>query len=164
MVMAFSAALLPWLLTASIAPTAGATHNILFKGSAQSAIELAGDTATVLDDRGRPIYKANREFLLTVARNPSGRIQEWDSVRQLVRISTGNAPSAWLSCKELKAMPIACTDVRLTASTNGKIEITGRAGRVRAAASRNASGPAGATGLPTCPGDPRCPKIGGSGS
>lgn len=139
----------------AIAATAGA--NVVFRGDAQSRAELVGPTAVAVDAAGRPLYSAGSHYLFTQAANPARRVQEWNPKLQLVRINSGKAEPLWLRCADLKPMAIACSTMRIQATSDGRIEIGQPVGRQRSMGSDQ--GPFDAGGVPACPGDPRCPRL-----
>jgi hypothetical protein len=148
------------LIGESGAASAASSSNLVFRGAAQSCAELAGDTAIALDASGEALFVAGPDFLFAFAGNPSRRVHEWNPVRQLVRISADGMRPVWLRCSDLKAMPIACTTLRLRPLGDGKIEVGQPVGGVRAL-DEEAAGMPDARGIPACPGDPRCPRPGG---
>lgn len=148
------------LVSGASPASATSDMNVVFRGAAQSRAELAGSTAVAVDATGKPLFVAGADFLFASARNSSRRIHEWDPVRQLVRISAADSKPLWLRCSDLKAMPIACTTIRVRALSDGKIEIGQPVGGVRAL-SGDSPADLNARGIPACPGDPRCPRPGG---
>lgn len=143
-------------------PAVGAPPDstVTFRGAAQSRVELAQRTAVALDTSGKPLFVADSKFLFAYAGNPSRRAQEWDPVRQRVRISVGKSMPLWLRCADLKPMAIACTGLRFRAMRDGSIEIGAPVGGTRSRSDQGAVLP-GAGAIPACPGDPRCPRPGG---
>ena len=123
---------------------------------ALAASEPASDTiqyrvpeALVVDKDGKPLFRAQRDFLLQISGNPDGRIVAYDPAGRRVRVSAHNP--WWIPCSELQPQAIACAQparpktrsimLPPQASVPGEA-ITEPVGR----------------GVPSCPGDPRCPK------
>jgi hypothetical protein len=142
----------------------------LAQGFALTVVEFGGgpdqlvtlNTAKVVtyDDADTPLYKADRNFLFggtSKLGNPAGRVFAWDLERRKVRISAAGKPQVWLACSEIKAMSIACS-TSLRIANDGSLVITG----MGAEGGKRGKEPfevnaAGASRLPDCPGDPRCP-------
>lgn len=111
-------------------------------------IEFRVPTALVVDKTGKPLFRAPRDFLLTVAGNAEGRVVGYDPVQKRVLVSSHN--SWWVSCDYLQPQSVACavTPTRKTRSVAFG-DLVGAKPEV---------GPAETAGIPACPGDPRCPK------
>lgn len=111
-------------------------------------IEFREQSALVVDKTGKPLFRAPRDFLLTVAGNADGRVIQYDPAQRRVLVSTHN--SWWVSCDYLQPQSVACaaTPTRKTRSVAfGDLVGT-----------KPETGPADTAGIPACPGDPRCPK------
>lgn len=111
-------------------------------------IEFRDQNALVVDKRGKPLFRAPRDFLLTVAGNADGRVLEYDPAQRRVLVSSHN--SWWVSCDDLQPQSVACavTPARRTRSVTFD-DLVG---------SKPETGPGETAGIPACPGDPRCPK------
>jgi hypothetical protein len=130
---------------------------VQFAGGPDQIVEFIGAKAVVYGIDDKPLFRGARAFILGFTGNASGRVYAWDIARAKVRISPAQRPPVWLSCSELKAMPLACS-TSLRIASDGALVVSGpkTGGPVRG------TGPVeidnGALGrLPDCPGDPRCP-------
>jgi len=94
-------------------------------------IQLSGDTAVAYSARGTAIFRGDLPFLLAYVGTDG---QVFDTKEGKVRISPDGAPQVWVKCSELKGVA-SCAN-----QSEADTQLT------RAA------------GIPTCPGDPRCPK------
>jgi len=129
---------------------------ILLAALLAAAAEPAADTiqyrvteALVVDKDGKPLFRAPRDFLLTVAGNPEGRVIAYDPERRTVRVSEYNP--WWISCDQLQPLVQACQAAAPKRKTRG-LKLPPQSGDDTAL-----TGPE-ARGVPSCPGDPRCPK------
>lgn len=102
--------------------------------------------ALVVDKDGKPLFRASRDFLLSIAGNPEGRVLAYDPGRRMIRVSEHN--SWWIPCSQLRPQAVACAEPprRKTRS------ITWPSSPGDPAISPEARG------VPNCPGDPRCPS------
>lgn len=89
--------------------------------------------AMIFDDARAPSFKSDRSFALEAADNPQGRIFAFD--RHLVRITPSGRPGLWVRCADLEPGLPYCAAPAAT----GPLEMP-------------------RSGLPLCPGDPRCPR------
>lgn len=111
-------------------------------------IEFRAPNALVVDKSGKPLFRAPRDFLLAVAGNAEGRVLDYDPVQKRVLVSTYN--SWWIPCDYLQPQSVAC--------------VTGPTRKTRSVAfgdlvgSKPDPAPSETAGIPSCPGDPRCPK------
>ena len=104
--------------------------------------------ALVVDKDGKPLFRAPRDFLLTISGNPEGRVIAYDAARRMIRVSAHNP--WWISCSQVQPQSVACAEppkpktrsIRLPRAEAPADAITGPDGR----------------GVPSCPGDPRCPS------
>ena len=111
-------------------------------------IEFRVPNALIVDKAGKPLFRAPRDFLLTVAGNAEGRVLEYDPALRRVLVSPHN--SWYVSCDYLQPQSVACaaTPTRRTRSvTFGDL-----------VSSKPETAPGETAGIPACPGDPRCPK------
>lgn len=124
-------------------------HSVLILLAAGTAtaepepIRFKADSAVVSDALGRPLFRAGPAYLFPLAGNPGGKVVRYDSARRRVLV-TAASPEWWLDCAELEPMAEACAPLR-------------RRGANRAAADTPAALDLG-RGVPSCPGDPRCPR------
>ena len=102
--------------------------------------------AVVVDKNGNPLFRAKRDFLLQVAGNPAGKVLAYDSVNRRVLVSDHNP--WWITCDQLQPQAVACAMRRQTRGGASRGPMPGLGEEM-------------ARGLPSCPGDPRCPKGGG---
>ena len=144
----------------------GARYSVLvpnMKGY-ERAVAAKADSIVVFGDDNTPLFRGSPSFALGFAGNQDGRVYEWDTVRQRVRISPPGQPGAWVACNDVAPMTIACSGV-LRISSEGKLVLENR--RAGAGGLRGGDeGPVDSAGVPpgavpNCPGDPRCPRVGG---
>lgn len=123
--------------TASPAVTTPAAEVIAFKH----------DDVLVVDAAGAPLFRSSRDYLLKMARNPTGAVVRHDPAGKRVLLSNAG-PEYWVRCAELAPMATSCPAPPARPAT--------RSIRIPSAGSPDAG--LAARGLPACPGDPRCPK------
>ena len=121
---------------------------------AGSAAETPAETiqyrvaeALVVDKDGKALFRAPRDFLLTISGNPDGRVLAYDAAQRRVRVSEHNP--WWIPCSQLQPQAVACAapaKPRTRSISLPKAEPPEAVG----------AGPDG-RGVPSCPGDPRCP-------
>jgi hypothetical protein len=125
---------------------------VLFAGTdappAAEIIQYRVQEALVVDKDGKPLFRAPRDFLLQISGNPTGRILGYDAARNMVRVSEHNP--WWIPCSQLQPQAVACAQVAKP-KTRGL--------RLPPQSSQPGDEP-DARGVPSCPGDPRCPKVG----
>lgn len=133
------------LLLAALLAGAGA-------GPAVETIQYRAPEALVVDKDGKPLFRAPRDFLLTVAGNPDGRILAYDPAKQRVLVSEHNP--WWIPCSHIQPQAVACAlpAKRKTRSITLPPQVP--------AAGGDATIEAEGRGVPSCPGDPRCPSGG----
>ena len=104
--------------------------------------------ALVVDKDGKPLFRAPRDFLLTISGNPDGRVLAYDAAKRMVRVSEHNP--WWIPCSQLQPQSVACAEApkRKTRSIS-----------LPRSTADDATAP-DARGVPSCPGDPRCPSGG----
>ena len=117
---------------------------------APDVIQYRVTEALVVDKDGKPLFRAPRDFLLTIAGNPDGRVVAYDSARRMVRVSEHNP--WWISCSQLQPQAVACAASAAAKPKTRSIKLPPQAG-----ADDTAALPEG-RGVPSCPGDPRCPS------
>ncbi len=103
----------------------------------------------VYDSDGIPLFRGKRDFVLRVARNPTGEVVTYDAATRRVRVSKVGT-ELWLHCAELEPMAASCPQAANNRSRSGAI--------------RGGDDPASSTiesraDIPSCPGDIRCPKL-----
>lgn len=111
--------------------------------AAEPALRFKADSVMVSDALGRPLFRAGPAYLFPLAGNPDGRVIRYDSSRRRVLVSAG-APEWWIDCAELEPAGDTCAPLR-------------RRGANRGASDTPAALELG-RGVPSCPGDPRCPR------
>jgi hypothetical protein len=130
---------------------------VLLGGAAADAalesFQYRAAEALVVDKNGKPLFRTSRDFLLTVSGNPEGRVLDYDAERRMVRVSDNNP--WWIPCDELQPLTNACQAGPSKPRTRG-LRLPPQNG---GSDGGEAGGPAG-RGVPSCPGDPRCPKAG----
>lgn len=122
---------------------------------ALAASEPAGDTiqyrvaeALVVDKDGKPLFRAPRDFLLQISGNPDGRVVAYDPAGRRVRVSAHQP--WWIPCSQLHPQAVACS-VPAKPKTRS-ISLPPQSAPPGEAAIEEAG-----RGVPSCPGDPRCP-------
>lgn len=130
-----------FLLAALLAAAAPAAETIHYRVT----------EALVVDKDGKPLFRAPRDFLLTIAGNPDGRVIAYDSERRAVRVSEHNP--WWIPCDQLQPLALACQAAAPKPKTRG-LKLPPQSG---AAPDDTAMTQPDARGVPSCPGDPRCP-------
>lgn len=104
--------------------------------------------ALVVDKDGKPLFRAPRDFLLTISGNPEGKVLAYDAAKRMVRVSEHNP--WWIPCSQLQPQSVACAEAAKPKT---------RSISLPRPASDSATVP-DARGVPSCPGDPRCPSGG----
>lgn len=133
--------LLRMILAASALAMAGP---VIAAGTVET-VQLKESTAVAYGPGGIPLFRAERDFILSYAGSADGRIIETNQVNGRVRISADGQSEVWLSCDELAAEIASCEGAGV--STRGfAVPVSRR--KVRGG------------GVPNCPGDVRCPKLG----
>ena len=116
-------------------------------GSAADSIQYRAPEALVVDKDGKPLFRAPRDFLLTIAGNPDGRVLAYDAARRQVRVSEHNP--WWIPCDQLQPQAVACAEAPRPKTRSIKLPQAGAG---------DTAGIPEARGVPSCPGDPRCPS------
>lgn len=130
---------------------------IQFVGGPPQIAQWTGAETVVYGDDDTPLLVGPRDYVLTFAGNPSGRVFAWDTARQKVRVSDVGRDGVWLSCEDLEPMSIACaSSFRL--SDSGEL-LVDEPSRVRPPTRGSVATESVARGLPVCPNDPRCPRL-----
>lgn len=104
--------------------------------------------ALVVDKDGKPLFRAPRNFLLTISGNPDGRVLAYDPARRMVRVSDHNP--WWIPCSQLQPQAIACAEAPKPKTRSIKLP-------PQSLAPADAAAMPDGRGVPSCPGDPRCP-------
>ena len=114
---------------------------------ASDVITLKNADVMVVDAANQPLFRSSRDYLLKMANNPAGQVVRYDPVGKRVLVSSAG-PEYWVHCAELSPMAASCPASPPRPATRS-IKIP-----------RGTAGDSGlaSRGLPTCPGDPRCPK------
>jgi hypothetical protein len=115
-------------------------------GPAAETIQYRVPEALVVDKDGKPLFRAPRDFLLTISGNPEGRVVAYDVARRQVRVSEHNP--WWIPCSQLQPQAVACAEAPRPKTRSIRLPQT--------ASGDTAAMPDG-RGVPSCPGDPRCP-------
>lgn len=113
-------------------------------------VQLRTPVAIAYDAVYEPRFEAELPYILRVASNPEGRVFGFDQRRRMVRVSADGAEPLWLSCDQVEAAGDYCSTPAAPQAVR-----PARPRRMRMGAIRGDS----ARGLPSCPGDPRCPKM-----
>lgn len=95
-------------LAGPAASAPGRTGLVHFLDNAPQITRVKGRLATAYDEKGRRLFQAGDGYIRAYVENPTGRVFVWDPLFQRVRVSPEGAPEVWLSCNELRPMPIAC--------------------------------------------------------
>lgn len=122
---------------------------------ALAASEPAGDIiqyrvaeALVVDKDGKPLFRAPRDFLLQISGNPDGRVVAYDPAGRRVRVSAHQP--WWIPCSQLQPQAVACSGPAKPKTRS--ISLPPQSAPLGEAVTEEA-----ARGVPSCPGDPRCP-------
>ena len=109
-------------------------------------IRFKARQALVSDAAGIPLFIGTRDFVLKKAHNETGTVVAYDPSTKRVRVSTIGT-ELWLSCAELESMASSCAQQSVPRR------------RLRGAEQSPGDYSMIAARVPSCPGDPRCPKI-----
>jgi len=125
--------------------------NVLFVGllaaaAAEPGLQFREETAVVYDDAGVAKFRGTREFVLKAAHNPKGDTFSIDMLRRRVKISV-TGEGLWVACSDLQPGVPACG------------AMPARPKQRRGSSGLPVDQPLD-RGLPSCPGDPRCPNGG----
>ncbi len=131
------------LLAALLAATGPATETIQYRVT----------EALVVDKNGKPLFRAPRDFLLTISGNPEGRVIAYDPERRAVRVSEHQP--WWIPCDQLQPLVLACEAAAPKKKTRG-LKLPPQSGGADDLAATEPD----SRGVPSCPGDPRCPSGG----
>lgn len=104
--------------------------------------------ALVVDKDGKPLFRAPRDFLLSISGNPDGRILAYDPAGRRIRVS--DHQPWWIPCSQLQPQAVACAQPPRAKTRSIRLPQAASVGEALA-------GPDG-RGVPSCPGDPRCPS------
>lgn len=110
--------------------------------------------ALVVDKNGKPLFRTSRDFLLTVSGNPQGRVLAYDPEKRMIRVSDNNP--WWISCDQLQPLASACQAAAPAKPKTRGIKLPPQSGDT----SDIVVGGFESRGVPSCPGDPRCPNGG----
>lgn len=117
-------------------------------GHAPETIQYRMPEALVIDDKGKPLFRAPRTFVLQISGNFEGRILDYDPARRSVRVSAHH--QWWIPCSQLQPQATICADPRKRSTRSADSEESSPlADLVMELEAR---------GVPQCPGDPRCPS------
>lgn len=116
-------------------------------GPATESIQFRTAEALVIDRNGKPLFRTTRDFLLQVSGNPGGTIYAYDSAKRRVRVSEIN--SWWIPCSELQSQSVACAEPHNRPKRSGSA--------TQDISASDAILQLESRGVPSCPGDPRCP-------
>ena len=115
-------------------------------GPGTDTVQFKAKEVLVSDSDGVPLFRGRRDFVLRIARNPTGEVVAYDAPTRRVRVSKVGT-ELWLHCAELQPMATSCPEVDSRRSRAGAI----RGGDVPAVRNLEL--------IPLCPGDARCPKV-----
>jgi hypothetical protein len=116
---------------------------------AAETIQYRVPEALVVDKDGKPLFRAPRDFLLTISGNPDGRVLAYDPAGRRVRVSEHNP--WWIPCSQIQPQAVACAQEPARPKTRS-ITLP-----PQVPAAGEAISEVDARGVPSCPGDPRCP-------
>lgn len=116
---------------------------------AADVIQYRAAEALVVDKDGKPLFRAPRDFLLQVSGNPEGRVVAYDPAARRVRVSEHQP--WWVPCSQLRPQAVACAEPARPKTRSITLPVQ------TSAPGDAMTGPNG-RGVPSCPGDPRCPK------
>lgn len=118
-------------------------------GPSADTVSFKAKEVLVSDADGVPLFRGRRDFVLKIARNPTGEVVAYDAAAKRVRVSTVGT-QLWVNCAELEPMVTSCPEAATRPS---------RAGSIRGS---DELAPPNLDALlklvPSCPGDVRCPK------
>jgi hypothetical protein len=115
---------------------------------AAETIQYRVPEALVVDKAGKPLFRAPRDFLLSISGNPEGRVLAYDPALRRVRVSEHQP--WWIPCSQLQPQTVACAGAAKPKTRSISLPGAVPAGEVAATPE--------ARGVPSCPGDPRCPS------
>lgn len=115
-------------------------------GSGTETLRFKAKEVLVSDSEGIPLFRGRRDYVLRIARNPDGEVVAYDPRTKRVRVSKVGT-ELWLQCADLEPMVTSCVELPQRQS---------RAGALRGTNDPSLSPMA--REVPSCPGDPRCPK------
>jgi hypothetical protein len=116
--------------------------------SSPDTIRFKAKEVLVSDSAGVPLFRGRRDFVLKLGHNPGGEVVAYDARTKRVRISKAGT-ELWVDCADLEPMTSSCQPLHRQA----------RAGAIRGTDDRESSQDALVSpDVPTCPGDPRCPR------
>ena len=121
------------------------------EGPGPDTVRFKAKEVLVSDSDGVPLFRGKRDFVLRIARNPTGQVVAYDASSSRVRVSKVGT-ELWLQCAELEPMAASCAEGGSRRSRAGSI----RGGDDPAPPNVESSG----IRVPSCPGDPRCPEVG----
>lgn len=115
-------------------------------GQGPDTVQFKAKEVLVSDSDGVPLFRGRRDFVLRIARNPTGEVVAYDAPTRRVRVSKVGT-ELWLQCAELQPMATTCPELDSRRSRVGAI--------------RGGDDPAlrNLELIPSCPGDARCPKV-----
>jgi hypothetical protein len=123
---------------------------VLAGANAQPAVETIQyrtSEALVVDRDGKPLFRAPRDFLLQVSGNSQGRVLAYDAERRMILVSEHQP--WWIPCTQLQPQAVACAEVAKAKTRS--IKLPGQT-------LDDGSAGLNAQAVPSCPGDPRCPR------
>ena len=118
-------------------------------------VKLTTPVAIAYNMFHEPRFEAELPYILQVAGNPEGRVFGYDERRRMVRVSPDAADPVWLSCDQVEPTDRYCGPTTDGGTRPAPPRAAGPRRKARMGAIRGDS----ARGLPSCPGDPRCPKM-----
>ena len=118
-------------------------------GPSADIVTFKDKEVLVYDSDGIPLFRGKRDFVMRVARNPTGEVVTYDASTRRVRVSKVGT-ELWVHCSELEPMAASCPQAANNRSRSGAI----RGGEDPAPSTSESH----ADDIPSCPGDPRCPK------
>lgn len=117
--------------------------------SSADTVRFKAKEVLVSDSEGVPLFRGRRDFVMRIARNPTGEVVAYDAGTRRVRVSKVGT-ELWLHCAELEPMATSCPQAVTRRSRAGTI----RGGDDPALLNLEVLGHL----VPSCPGDVRCPR------
>lgn len=150
------------MVGSNVATAAPVTVVTFAKGS-EPTLTLKSAKAIVYDRDANKLFLADSAFVARLSGSEL-RIHAWNPAKSLVRISPRGSFEAWLGCEAVEPSELACSSLELTLGLDNDLRVSRKATSLQGASRQSRSTDTGdlqesAKGLPTCPGDPRCPDL-----
>ena len=136
---------------------------VTFAKGSEPALTLRGTKVIVYDKNATKLFVADSAFVTRLSGGEL-RIHAWNPGKSLVRISPRGGFDAWLGCEAVEPSEIACSGLELSLGLENDLRVSRKVTSLQGASRLGRSAEMSsiqesAKGLPTCPGDPRCPDL-----